>query len=647
MNKLFKTFSYLFLISCTVGISGSIYTNFKKVSLSIPHITFDGVRTAPAGDNSSLKLLVNENDLFENDLAQSIKLSKSKIEFLAHKKEPLADEKIINNSELINKSLHHEIVKSSVKEIDNKELIEHFGFEVSDEVPSLAMDILKVAHLEEVLANIEKPTEELEQVAETPKEEVNDEIKLSQASSLKDQNDEFVFLDLKKENEEVKKEVPIKGFGIHQLASNSTFTETVNNAIQREMDLNQKTPIVASANIVQKEKIVSPINMSTHEEVDENKPMNKLVSIQIGLLDKKIKEGVEFDFTPDHEKMGPSMSSQDGVISFDYSLNSPFAQLSGVVTARDLMRTRVDQILSKDYSTTEVALISAIDFDNFLKEKNLNGNGGQILIDLNSSVEDISIDSTFEKRFLFDEDLKEVENLPAKYVLFIGANPGNTLLSFRNKEGVYSDKIIQVSEDEIYYSSIEFTKGKVETISLLERTLLGRVNSPLSIQAEKINYFNSRYRGQKSALNSYEVYSPQRPVGVRNYYEFNHLDNTIFAGSWGGGTIELPSSEFMREILSKFNLNSLEGSCLIQINLKNSPTEYLSNGETGIGPMNLNTLFLDKDGVFSDEINEWSSKILILGERKGMIGLKVKYLNEKVDFLNTFCSPNTYLVEQL
>lgn len=67
------------------------------------------------------------------------------------------------------------------------------------------------------------------------------------------------------------------------------------------------------------------------------------------------------------------------------------------------------------------------------------------------------------------------------------------------------------------------------------------------------------------------------------------------------------------------------------------------------------TQVLDNDGKFYDNLSDKTQKIIVVGESEGpeqispdaKINIKIQYQDGSVQFLNSYCSPNTYLVEQL
>jgi len=63
--------------------------------------------------------------------------------------------------------------------------------------------------------------------------------------------------------------------------------------------------------------------------------------------------------------------------------------------------------------------------------------------------------------------------------------------------------------------------------------------------------------------------------------------------------------------------------------------------------MALITTYLDNDGHWSQEPTELTEQMFIAGDERGSISLRVEYLDGSKDYLQTFCSYDTYLVEQL
>ena len=52
-------------------------------------------------------------------------------------------------------------------------------------------------------------------------------------------------------------------------------------------------------------------------------------------------------------------------------------------------------------------------------------------------------------------------------------------------------------------------------------------------------------------------------------------------------------------------------------------------------------------GDFYDEISYATERVFLMGEEQGTINIKLNYTDGSSQFIQTFCSDSTYLVEQL
>ena len=100
-------------------------------------------------------------------------------------------------------------------------------------------------------------------------------------------------------------------------------------------------------------------------------------------------------------------------------------------------------------------------------------------------------------------------------------------------------------------------------------------------------------------------------------------------------------------MLRVFKFTDLTRKCLVQINASKGIESVNIEGSASNGFLNLEKLYLDKDGTFGDEPTELTEKIFIAGLKQGSISMKIKYLDTSVDYLQSFCSDETYLIEQL
>ena len=143
-------------------------------------------------------------------------------------------------------------------------------------------------------------------------------------------------------------------------------------------------------------------------------------------------------------------------------------------------------------------------------------------------------------------------------------------------------------------------------------------------------------------------------MGGRNYLELSHESESVFVGTKSETNLSVPSENLMRHILSSLPESKLGNRCVIQVNTKRKIADVtIASESVGEGLM-VSTQYLDADGRFYESASEKTRKIIIVGENQGSEGdtsgkvnLKMTYLDGSQEFLGSYCSPNTYLVEQL
>ena len=94
-------------------------------------------------------------------------------------------------------------------------------------------------------------------------------------------------------------------------------------------------------------------------------------------------------------------------------------------------------------------------------------------------------------------------------------------------------------------------------------------------------------------------------------------------------------------------VSSLKDRCVVQLNLSKDLRDFKVNGKNRSGEMYVETTYLDIDGNFSKDSFEKAENAFIVGDLEGQFSVKLDYTDGSTEFLKTFCSENTYLVEQL
>jgi hypothetical protein len=177
--------------------------------------------------------------------------------------------------------------------------------------------------------------------------------------------------------------------------------------------------------------------------------------------------------------------------------------------------------------------------------------------------------------------------------------------------------------------------------------LLGKKTKELNIDGSEIKLFGTTNVAKKKALNAYEFKIPTQVENARKYIEFKHLGNSLFVGTDKIIEMEIPGKDFIGKVLETNELSELGARCMVQINLSKELVQIRANGKNKSGEMFVETSFLDTDGNFSRENSEMAEKIFVSGDMEGILNIRLDYADGSTDFLKTFCSEGSYLVEQI
>jgi hypothetical protein len=191
------------------------------------------------------------------------------------------------------------------------------------------------------------------------------------------------------------------------------------------------------------------------------------------------------------------------------------------------------------------------------------------------------------------------------------------------------------------------TKSKEVFFSLKSKNVLGNHASDLDLSGSDILYFNSKNQAVREAVATYSLRTPPTVLGSRQFLELKHLNGSIFLGHNNQDVLEVPSQELINYVLEAHQLRTLTNTCMIQLNFSKQISEVAVYGESDRGPISLITSYLDRDGYWSQEATEMASNLFIIGDVAGAISLKVDYVDGTSDALQSFCSLENYLVEQL
>ncbi|MFA5584171.1 MAG: hypothetical protein WDA09_08145, partial [Bacteriovoracaceae bacterium] len=327
---------------------------------------------------------------------------------------------------------------------------------------------------------------------------------------------------------------------------------------------------------------------------------------------------------------------------------------SMVLLKRGYAPTNTDLIIESNSKVT-LPLIEEAVFNALLDKSNRTAAAGALLIEFDDDTETVLLDAEYSEEILLDGNMKQTYDEDFKYKLFIGLNAGNVYVTYKHFDGTETSKIVHIHEREVTFDANIYENIKHNKVTLYEEGLLAKELSPLIATGEQVRVFATDLVGTKLKQNTYKFNKKRSLLGDRQYLEVNHLSEPVFVGFRDNNKIVLPSEDFINFVLTKFEDRRLGNRCIIQVNIDRPVANYFVGTESAGNNLVTNSQVLDQDGKFYDTVGPKSNKIIILGEnhgspdqsQDGKVNIKIDYLDGTSRFLSSYCSPNTYLVEQL
>ncbi|MBL6988964.1 MAG: hypothetical protein ISR65_04270 [Bacteriovoracaceae bacterium] len=358
-----------------------------------------------------------------------------------------------------------------------------------------------------------------------------------------------------------------------------------------------------------------------------------------------------FEFFPAYSNNYHFYDNEKGVLSFHEKINGKMSILRGTISKKRKVDTKIDLVLDNDLGPLElvVPLIDEDQYNEFLDKHKVVGHGGHVLVEIDEVIDTVAIDSQYDAKFYLDYNFKVVKKTnDYSYVLFAGVDTGNTLISFETLDGEYGEKVIFVSDKQIYFEANAFYDSSLKQVALYQKNILSNRSIELNLDVDDLFYFNSNKKTKRVGTNLYQYQVPMLPTGFRQYLDIRHLDMDLYVGHWNSTSVEVPNNQFIEYVYKIHDIDTLDKRCMIQINL---PAKRLHSfeveGEGDKGPIYLERTFLERDGNFYYDESVDTTKVFLMGDSQGIISSKVAYLDGTVDYLQTYCIENAYLAEQL
>lgn len=413
----------------------------------------------------------------------------------------------------------------------------------------------------------------------------------------------------------------------------------------------QAAPVTTQKLNSQKEEVRSEKNLlTTHNQ----QTLNSIMSIQAKGTNLKRVAGLknfEVRFQDDLNEIYEDFGA--GEVQFMTRTNH-LMNRSVVMLKRGYAPTNTDLIVENNSKVT-LPLIDEQVFNELLDQHDRQAAAGALLVEFDDETETVLLDSDYAQVVMLDGNLKITNSEDYRYKLFVGVSAGNVYLTYKNFSGTDTSKIVHIHEREVTFDANIYENVKDQRVTLFEEGLLSKELAPLIISGDQVRVFATENVSVKLNQNTYKISKKLALLGERHYLEVNHLSEPVFVGYRDNHKIALPSEDFMQFVLSRFEDRKLGNRCIIQINIDAPVANFNIASESAGNGLMTSSQVLDQDGKFYDSAGPKSNKIIILGEnfgsldqnQDGKVNIKLEYLDGTTRYLSSYCSPNTYLVEQL
>ncbi len=319
--------------------------------------------------------------------------------------------------------------------------------------------------------------------------------------------------------------------------------------------------------------------------------------------------------------------------------------------AGDYMPTHVEVAMVKKIHEIPVFSVEKM---RTLPQVTANVPTGYILVELDEETVDVDVDGSPVVKTKLTQDFVVTKKEDHRYILLSGVEVGNRSLAVKQSDGRSAFRVVHVEQNEMTFETNLYAAEERLDIKLNEEDLLAKRKRPLVISGDQVTAFFTNKKAQKSAPDTYNLPSVPRLLGSRQYLALSHQGENILVGVEGSGSVEVPSEGLMREVIRRFKLTGSAQACIIQVNLDRAVKGHQVLAQSYDKGHVSYSLALDADGEFYESPGEASRRLFIMSENRGgsfsenaKINIRLEYLDGSIRSFSSYCSPNTYLVEQL
>jgi len=355
-----------------------------------------------------------------------------------------------------------------------------------------------------------------------------------------------------------------------------------------------------------------------------------------------------FDLVPYYDLNEVLSDNGTGSLSIPVTSHGhDYSTFRASVAARGIVRTNFEVSAQVDL-LMDIPVFEVEAFNNILEKEQVSEEfGSHFLIDLGSDLDSTTIEGKYKKKVYLNERLRIVEEGSRyRYEMYLDVEPGNHMVKYMNMKGKVAEKIIHISGGEITYDEPLIERSKHYELDLYEENLISKKMSKIDIDRKFVTFFNKGKGSNKIGLNRYKINIPIRDASFRNYVSVGD-EAPIYLGFRKLKKATLPSEEYVNYIKKLFRLDESSRSCIIQVNLTNFLKDFRGRITSSRDTGSYDVFFMDKDGTFSQEMTGLSERVFIVSHDFGVMNARLDYTNGKTEYLQSFCTDNLYLVEQL
>jgi hypothetical protein len=420
---------------------------------------------------------------------------------------------------------------------------------------------------------------------------------------------------------------------------------------KKENNQDTKSQQLIAANFIGAQSIKSSnLKQQLSPLGNQKKTHIKVFEFDINNGEKKAVKNFDIHFLDSPNDYVTDHSSGEAIIKNKVDIDGSIRRIT--VSANNYMRTNHDLIIEDDDILVNIPLLSHQTVYQ-MAENNLIENYQEkayLLVELDDHIEDVNIIGHGVHKIYLNRNYRVVNSGDSdySYIMFLGAPAGNQIVSYKMSDNKVVTKIAHLTKDELHFDINIITKEISDQLIIEEYNLLSKRSTPLEIYSKNIIRLHDNSTPSKRGMGVYEFDKNASIFGVRSYYELKHLKESIFVGVVGSRVVKIPTEEVIAKVLHQFKITDFKDQCIVQIDLSEKvPRTIDYHGILENGGMHIELLALDGDGHFYSEIGLDTKKIFLKGEKQGYMGIRLDLANDTNVYLTSFCSDQTYLIEQL